>query len=116
MPFDHNYPLTQFRPEWTFFAPGRRDTTLMFSCPCGCGAALVIPLKNPLDKGRQDDRAPHAFRWKRVGESFDTLTITPTIHVLENMEIEAGTLPGPSSHWYGLITEGRVFWSNQNLK
>ena len=107
--------LSDLNPEWThsvhspdFFgahsltkidgvAQRRRGTAIWCECPCGCDSSLVIPLANPLDGGPADPRGAWGainFRWVRQGDDFDSLSLSPSVHVI--------------NHWHGWITQGLV--------
>lgn len=78
--------------------PRRDGVGLLCRCPCGnCDPDtcwLYVPFANPLDGGPQLD----SQGWQRTGHTFETLTLTPSIHRL-----------GPRScGWHGFITDGEV--------
>lgn len=57
--------------------PERHGVALGFNCPCGCGALQVVELANPLDGGPIHN--PNRPVWTRTGESFEVLTLSPSI-------------------------------------
>lgn len=69
-------------------------------CDCPCGNAdeshqLFVPFANPIGPGplvEQDG-------WRRTGDTFETLTLTPSIHRLEKRG---------GCGWHGFITDGEV--------
>lgn len=74
-----------------------RRTGVGLHCDCPCGTAdcfLYVPFKNPLDGGGShgDD---HAY-WQRTGETFETLTLHPSIKRIGGCR------------WHGWITNGIV--------
>jgi hypothetical protein len=73
-------------------APARTGIGVMFDCPCGCDSRTFIPFANPLDGGPSLD----APGWQRTGESFETLTLTPSIQRVGGCA------------WHGFITNGEV--------
>ncbi len=78
-------------------APRREGVGVEFDCPCGkCGIPCYVQFDNPLDGGSKYN-PPHAG-WKRTGETFETLTLTPSI---------LRTLPHGCG-WHGFITNGEV--------
>lgn len=75
-------------------APERTGVGVILDCPCGCGHDLYVPFANPLDGGAALE-ARHG--WQRTGETFETLTVKPSIHRVGN-----------SCGWHGWITNGEV--------
>jgi hypothetical protein len=68
---------------------------LMCDCPCGAEHLLYVPFANPIGPGPltvQDG-------WRRTGETFETLTLSPSIHRVK----ERG-----GCGWHGFITTGEV--------
>ncbi len=76
--------------------PLRRGVGLGFDCPCGCDQRCFIPFENPLDGGPACLTTPEHPAWKRTGETFETLTLTPSI------------LRKGGCGWHGFTTEGEV--------
>lgn len=89
--------LTDLNPH--FISAGeRKGIGMLFDCPCGkCGELCGIEFHNPIDGGPSHDPMRHAH-WHRTGETFETLTLTPSIH-------RSG--PGGCG-WHGFITNGEV--------
>lgn len=79
-------------------APLREGVGLVCDCPCGkCGMHLYVPFANPLDGG-----PPLSGNgWQRTGDTFETLTLTPSILRISNGRPE-------SCGWHGFITNGEV--------
>ena len=75
--------------------PERHGVGVSFDCPCGqCGIRCYVPFRNPLDGG-----PCHETRydlWERTGNSFETLTIRPSIRRMDGCG------------WHGWITAGYV--------
>ena len=76
----------------------RAGMGLTFDCPCCLGTAkatrLTAFLANPIDGGlTSDDGGP---LWTRSGETFDNLTLTPSVDVSQ------------FGHWHGFITNGEI--------
>jgi hypothetical protein len=84
---------------WNVQMPGRSGMGLVFLCPCCRSQYLGVWFANPLDGGAPApiEMMP-APRWKRVGETFETLTLTPSI--------DASRSDG--KHWHGFITNGEI--------
>lgn len=90
--------LVDLNPRW-WAAAGRHGQGIRFDCPC-CVAAgrppvlVLVAFANPLDGGAPcAERSPH---WSRQGETFDDLTISPSID---------GSSTG---HWHGWVTAGEI--------
>jgi len=75
------------------YVPDRAGMGITFWCPHCRATRLAVWFVNPVD-----GRPPHAAKhlWTRAGESFETLTLTPSIDASE------------SGHWHGFITNGEV--------
>ena len=100
--------LTDLNPQWLgaggegiYNADGtpatpREGVALLFDCPCGkCGMPCCIHVDPPLDGGAEI--SGHA--WTRTGDTFDTLTLKPSIY---RNEAKGGC------GWHGFITNGEV--------
>lgn len=96
--------LTDFNPHW-IDAPGRKGIGVSLDCPARhCNGRLWVLFANPLDGGpayaddcfslmfefyeaTQDpqkegpilDRPCGKVRWQRKGETFETLSLTPSV-------------------------------------
>lgn len=86
-----------FRADGTQATP-RTGVGLAFDCPCGkCGIRCYVDFTNPLDGG--PTLVPDRSHWQRTGDTFETLTLTPSI------------LRNPSKGgcgWHGYIRAGEV--------
>jgi hypothetical protein len=98
--------LTDLNPKWVSYGgegvsqngmpvPLRERVGVTLDCPCGCkDNPLFVPFANPPDglgpvypnKG-----------WERTGDTFETLTLTPSIQ----REL-------PRRCWHGFITNGEI--------
>ena len=100
--------LIELNPRWVGAGgPGIQDKSgkqlperigigMSFECPCGnCEGRTYVDFENPKDGGLRYGTGPH---WRRTGDSFETLTLTPSLH---NQE-EGGC------GWHGYITNGEV--------
>lgn len=81
--------------------PERRGIGVMFNCPCGCSSWCAVPFKNPIDGGPQVGHQG----WAREGETFETLTLKPSILRLK-WKSPDGKENGCG--WHGYITNGEV--------
>lgn len=72
---------------------------MLCDCPCGNRDEthqLYVPFANPLDGGPSMQTGTRNG-WQRIGETFETLTLTPSILRI-----------APSCGWHGFITNGEV--------
>jgi hypothetical protein len=73
--------------------PGAHGMGLSFLSPLDTGLRINIWFANPLDGGPPiSDPDMPCHLWQRTGETFDTLTLTPSIDA--------------SPDWHGFITSG----------
>lgn len=76
-------------------APLRKGVGVMFDCPCGAGhedPRCYVPFLNPLDGGPALElERPN---WTRTGETFETLTLAPSVHRIG------------ACGWHGFIVDG----------
>lgn len=96
--------LTDLNPEWVGCGgegvtqngqpvPRRERVAVSFDCPCGCEHQVTVCFSNPVDgQGPVHDTA-----WERAGDTFETLTLTPSI--------QRGY---PARCWHGFVTNGEV--------
>lgn len=82
-------------------APRREGVGLMFDCPCGCGGCTFVDFANPLDGAGQHRLEARAV-WQRTGETFETLTLTPSIL------IHSSSAPDTCKGWHGYLTNGEL--------
>lgn len=75
--------------------PERTGMGLIFDCPCGCTELIAIPFHNPISGGPPAVREGQAG-WHRTGETFETLTLTPSI-------LRVG-----GCQWHGFVTDGEI--------
>lgn len=75
-------------------ATERHGIGIHFDCPCGCGTQCYLGLRNPLDGGPCLE--PDRPSWQRVGDSFETMTLTPSIQRIGGC------------NWHGFITNGEI--------
>lgn len=74
--------------------PLREAVGLTFTCPCGCGEPLSVLFHNP-----PDGQGPISMQipmWTRTGETFETMTLDPSI------------LRRNNCGWHGWIRNGEV--------
>lgn len=115
--------LADLHPAWSAGYPDRKGIGLWFDCPGTCCASLPamglnadgkavnfdpeegktkklrlhVNFVNPLDGGgRFGDDTPGRTFWQRTGESFETLTLTPSVDA------------SGFGHWHGFIVGGEA--------
>lgn len=76
--------------------PERTGVGLKFNCPCGVGSCYLA-FSNPFDGGPPYVN-PNQPTWQRTGDTFETLTLTPSIQRAD---------PG-GCRWHGFITNGEI--------
>lgn len=70
----------------------REGVGISFDCPCGCEDPCFVYFENPLDGG--PSRAGKAPAWQRTGESFENISLTPSIQRVGGCA------------WHGYLTDG----------
>jgi hypothetical protein len=95
--------LTELNPRW-WASEGRHGQGITFRCPhCPPDTVVVlgVAFANPVDGGEPatDPLGPNDIiavrpHWNRTGDTFETLTLTPSILF--------------HGHWHGFITNGEV--------
>lgn len=94
--------LTELDPGWMTVDENRTGMGLSFLCPHCQTQYLGVWFANPLDGGPpaapEFDPKP---RWQRTGETFETLSLTPSIDA-------SGHVGPKEGHWHGFITNGEI--------
>lgn len=75
--------------------PERRGVAISFDCPCGCGDRYALFIDPPLD-GLGPYVTDGQNEWQRTGDTFENLTLTPSI------------LRSGGCQWHGFITNGEI--------
>lgn len=75
--------------------PERQRVGVGFDCPCGCGTRCHVLFENPRD-GQGNLGPGTGPYWSRIGDDFETLTLTPSIHRVDGCG------------WHGFITSGEI--------
>lgn len=92
-------------PDGTLIpATERHGVGITFICPCGTHPRdaeydtdrCCILFNNPLDGGGKFDATAEGHYWTRVGETFEALTLTPSIQRVGGCG------------WHGFITNGEM--------
>ena len=89
--------LIDLDPNWFTTTDGRHGMGLTFDCPHCKVQSLGVWFSNPVDGGPAagPEYSP-APRWHREGDTFDNMTLSPSIDV------------SASGHWHGFIINGDV--------
>lgn len=109
--------LIELEPAWIVESENdQRKVGLKFLCPChschGWNITLAIRFVNPIGGGPPSvDRAGlignnDGKRWTRSGDTFETLTISPSIDA--TLDAAGNPLPPNRKHWHGMIANGHV--------
>lgn len=96
--------LTDLDPRWCVDADiviggsvkhfdGRHGMGITFDCPCCKRVRLAVWFDKPIDGGVPTDDAK---LWSRSGETFETLTLSPSIDASKH------------GHWHGFIRNGAI--------
>jgi hypothetical protein len=105
--------LTDLDPRWGAYSSNeKRDEQIIngltFLCPhCGkeTGQRLGILFHPPIDEGGWIAKGVTIFHsateWTRTGDTFETITLSPSINTIQNRM-------GFVDHWHGFITDGIV--------
>ncbi len=92
--------LTELNPRWC--AAGRQDGRGMgmsFDCPVHLEHRLVVMFANPLDGLPACTAAK--WLWKRTGDTFDNITLVPSVDASSNVVLETPC-------WHGFIKNGEI--------
>lgn len=101
--------LTELKPRWVVDAAGRQGMGIGLLCPICKAEMIAVWFKQPLDGGPPASDQKHL--WNRTGDSFDNLTLSPSIDASGPGAIPCSDPRGPDfwdSHWHGHITNGEV--------
>lgn len=93
--------LTELDPRWYTFATvtvgNRVILGVTFECPCCRTQRLGVAFNPPIDPLDQlAETGFHQEGWTRSGETFETLTLSPSV---------AADAHG---HWHGHIVDGEI--------
>lgn len=80
----------------------RTGVGIMFDCPCQKDAKfhrVYVPFTNPISGGNQVDSSDNRDTWERTGDTFETLTLSPSI--LRNPK-------HGGCGWHGFVRNGNI--------
>ncbi len=87
------YRLSELNPSYVKHGEYEH---LAFDCPkCSKGSQIEIPMP------------PHPRAWSKQGDSFDNLTISPSI----DFQHHNGDAPGANCHAHFFIRSGEIVWA-----
>lgn len=95
--------LAELHPKWVVAGENRHGMGISFDCPAHRNHKLAVMFENPID-GKPRAKESRNF-WHRSGESFETLTLTPSVDASNNTpekHLEFGKC------WHGCITNGET--------
>ncbi len=99
--------LRDLDPRWTCDAVGRHGMGISFDCPVHRTHRLAVAFANPVDGGQKmTGQSGPKYWWQRTGETFDDLTLGPSIDASDCIWRHDGTIQTPC--WHGFITNGEV--------
>lgn len=86
--------LVELEPEWVGVANGPAQAGVKFRCPCvpNCEGCVVIMF----DKALDGSPVPSQLTWARAGDSFENLTLRPSIRTTH------------INTWHGFLTDGEL--------
>lgn len=102
--------LTDLSPRWIggpYSGPERRGCGISFDCPVHRSHRIGVNFANPIDGGAPApdefcrDGSGRIVRWQRTGETFDTLTLTPSVDASKHTE-------NGTPCWHGFIQNGEI--------
>lgn len=81
-------------PVWDHGHVPGRAVGVSFECPHCRETRIAVAFASPVDGGPPS--ASFKRHWQRTGDSFETLTLTPSVDASE------------SGHWHGFIANGQA--------
>lgn len=94
--------LSELEPKWCSDADGRHGMGLSFLCPVHRTHRLVVGFTVPVDGGTPMNG--YQFLWDRKGDTFDTLTLGPSVDASGARHYDNIKTPC----WHGFITNGEI--------
>lgn len=80
-------------------------TGISFLCPHCKTTRLAVHFSNPIDPNgwlqKGVTRHHYPYEWQRTGDSFESLTLTPSVDAFS-------PAIGADGHWHGFITNGEI--------
>lgn len=95
--------LTDLDPSWMAVGEGRRGMGVIFDCPVHRGhCSIGVWFANPIDGGPPaPSHEQPTYRWKRSGESFENLTLHPSVDA-------SGYSRNGTPCWHGWLKNGEI--------
>ena len=104
--------LAELDPRWCSTA-GRHGMGISFNCPCCLAKGIldrwVVYFAKPIDGGEPFPMEPgqkDRMRWSRQGDTFETLTLAPSVNLTTDGNERLGVIP--VQHWHGFFHNGEV--------
>ncbi len=97
--------LIELNPKWSvadvmkYFPSERHGMGVVFDCPIHRNHRLAVMFLNPID-GQPPAEGQNQL-WKRTGDTFETLSLLPSIDASESPL-------GFGGCWHGFITNGQI--------
>lgn len=97
--------LSELRPHWIGLSASQDAIGVTFECPHCRSTRIGVFFDEPVRRGEQAHIrdfgdipfvSPGTKQWHREGETFETLTLSPSIDT------------SSVGHWHGFITNGEV--------
>jgi hypothetical protein len=100
--------LTELNPRWWNTGGDRSGMGVSFDCPHCRTTRIGVAFANPIDGGAPShlraievmpvvaSAVPPGIAWQRTGETFETLTLSPSVDTSN------------SGHWHGWVRAGEV--------
>lgn len=86
--------------------PARNGMGISFECPIhGDGHRLVVCFSNPVDGGPP---VQEGKLWQRTGNTFDTLTLTPSVDASHYLHLSCNGSEHGTTCWHGHVSDGNV--------
>lgn len=104
-----NIKLAELNPRWTGYGSDQNPNNhiingITFDCPHCRVQRLGVLFTPAIDKGGWIAKGVviyhGALEWNRTGDTFDTLTLSPSIDANSRIDVP--------NHWHGFITNGEV--------
>jgi len=98
--------LIDLHPRWTGVGDFGYEIIdgVSFDCPHCKTQRLAVKFTPPIDRhdwgGKQIEFPIYPLQWKRVGDTFETLTLSPSVDASSRIDFQ--------NHWHGHIQNGEV--------
>lgn len=90
--------LSELDPHWVNYGGNPPQLGVSFKCPITMHDHRILV---PIIPGSRPG-------WNRTGKDFGDLTLTPSIHMMDEVRGPDGALVSRSTHWHGNIVRGEI--------